>query len=180
VNIPDLAEMGPRISIFGPSNAGKSSLAVALGQRLGIAHIHLDLLYHTPNTDWVPRSPAEFDRLHAAAIADDRWIMEGNYMRLLTERIGRTTGIILLGTDRWSALRRYVTRTLFDRRRLGIHEGTRDRLNAEMVRFIMVEQPGKRQRDIALLRDTGLPMVQLENMRQLKTLYSAWSLDLGL
>jgi adenylate kinase family enzyme len=156
MHVPPLEKLGPRVAIFGPSNAGKSSLAVAIGRQLGVEPIHLDLLHHQPGTEWQPRPPEEFEALHAAAIDGARWVMEGNYMRLLESRAARATGLILLGTGRWSALRRYVLRTLFDRRRLGVHAGTRDRINSNMVRFIMLEQPKKRERDVALLRSTGV------------------------
>jgi hypothetical protein len=46
------ASLGPRIAIFGPSNAGKSTLAVAMSKRLNIPAIHLDQLKFIPNTNW--------------------------------------------------------------------------------------------------------------------------------
>lgn len=171
-----LDALGPRIMICGPSNAGKSTLADALARKLHAKAVYLDLLHHLPNTDWHPRRSEEFVALHDAAIAGERWVMEGNYMGLLQQRLKRATGIILLGTDRWSALGRYLHRTLMQTRRVGMLEGSRDRLNGDMLRFILIEQPRKRQRDIALLSGSGLPMVQLETLTDLKRLYAAWSL----
>jgi len=37
-----LASLGARIVILGPSNAGKSTLAVALSHKLGVPAVHLD------------------------------------------------------------------------------------------------------------------------------------------
>ncbi|WP_417308821.1 AAA family ATPase [Devosia sp.] len=176
--IPPLAALGPRIMVCGPSNAGKSTLAAALAQALGVPAIYLDVLAHQPHTSWVRQPPEVFEALHADAIAGPHWVIEGNYMGMLQTRMARATGIILLGTGRWAALTRYVRRTLFETRRIGSKlEKGQDRLNWEMVHFIMVEQPRKRQRDVDLLTATGLPMVKLDSMAELKQLYAAWRLS---
>jgi adenylate kinase family enzyme len=173
---PPLSALGDRICICGPSNAGKSTLAVALGTKLGVAATHLDLLYHQPNTNWVPRSKEEFSALHAETMAGERWVVEGNYFGWIEPRLARATGIILLGSEPWLGLFRYVRRTLFQRQRAGMLAGGIDRLNLEMPRFILFEQPKKRARDQGILRASGLPMVELGSMRELDSLYEAWDL----
>jgi adenylate kinase family enzyme len=92
-------DLGPRICIMGPSNSGKSTLAAAVGRARGLTPIHLDLLFHRPNTDWEPRPYEEFKALHDQAILGDSWAMEGNYARLLPQRLERATGVILLDTS---------------------------------------------------------------------------------
>lgn len=76
-----LDQLGPRICIIGPSNSGKSTLATAIGWARDLPPIHLDQLYHRPNTDWEPRPAAEFVALHDAAILGPRWVMDGTYSR---------------------------------------------------------------------------------------------------
>ena len=171
-----LATLGRRIIILGPSNAGKSTLAAALARKLDISVVHIDLLHHQPNTNWVPRPKAEFVALHDAAIEGESWVMEGNYMGLFPQRAARATGIIMPGSRRWPALFRYVRRTLLQRKRVGMLAGGEDRLNLTMMRFIMIEQPPKRARDVALARATGLPLIELHSMAELKALYAAWDL----
>ena len=73
-SLPDLEQFGRRIMIVGPTNAGKSTLAVAIGHKLGIPPVHVDLFRHAPNTDWVPRPESEFQALHEAAIANQQLI----------------------------------------------------------------------------------------------------------
>ncbi|SMQ65526.1 Adenylate kinase [Devosia lucknowensis] len=175
-NIPPLATLGRRILICGPSNAGKSTLAIALAQELEVPAVHLDLLHHLPNTDWQPRPRHDFHALHAQAVAEDGWVIEGNYFALLQERLDRATGVILLGTRRVPALFRYLRRTVGGGPRAGHLEGAVDRLNANMLRFILIEQPRKRDRDRALLRAAGLPMVETAGMTDLRKLYTVWSL----
>ena len=48
-------DLGPRVCIMGPSNSGKSTLAEAIARARGLPAIHLDQLYHLPDTDWQPR-----------------------------------------------------------------------------------------------------------------------------
>ena len=50
-----LAALGPRIMICGPSNSGKSTLAVAMASKLGAEAFHVDLFRHLPDTNWVQR-----------------------------------------------------------------------------------------------------------------------------
>lgn len=177
MQIPPLESLGPRIMVCGPSNAGKSTLARALAERLGTSAIHLDTLFHQPGTNWVPRPREEFAALHDATVASDRWVIEGNYFGVIAPRLERATGIVLLGSRPWRGLFRYVRRTLFERNgRAGMLEGGIDRLNWKMVRFILVEQPPKRARDVTILRASGKPLIVLEEMDDLRRLYAAWAL----
>ena len=173
-----LSALGERIIICGPSNSGKSTLCAALGRKLDRPAIHLDLLFHIPNTDWVPKPKEEFVALHDAAITGDSWVMDGNYFGTITQRMQRATGIIMLGNEPVRASIRNVRRTLFESgRRAGQLEGNIDRLNWKLFRFILIEQPRKRQRDLTILRKSGLPMVELDTMTQLNRLYAVWDLS---
>ena len=118
-----LSDLGRRIMICGPSSSGKSTLAVAIGRKLGIPAVHLDLFRHLPHTDWVQRPDADFYRLHDEAITADAWVMEGNYSVLMPQRLKRATGIILLGDHRWISLWRYIRRSLMQRDRAGGLDG---------------------------------------------------------
>ena len=176
--IVPLEQLGPRIMICGPSNAGKSTLARAMGRKLGLPAIHLDLLYHLPHTDWQPRPPEEFLALHEAAIAGERWVIEGSYFATVPQRLARATGIVLLGSEPWRAAGRNVRRTLFEtRHRAGQLEGGIDRMKWSFFRYILFEQPKKRQRDQAFLKASGLPMVALASMRELRSLDDARGLE---
>ena len=178
MEFPPLETLGPRIMICGPSNAGKSTLAVAIGRKLGLEPVHLDLLFHLPFTNWEPRPKEEFVGLHNAAIVRERWVIEGNYFATVPQRLERATGIIFLGSEPVRAAFRNLRRTLLEtRHRAGQLEGNIDKLNWPLMRFILIEQPPKRERDRAILRASGLPMVELDSMRHLQRLYEAWGLE---
>lgn len=176
MDLPPLSALGERIMICGPSNSGKSTLAVALARKIDAEPFHVDLFRHLPNTNWVQRPDEEFRALHDAAILRDRWVMDGNYSSLMPQRFARATGIILLYDNHWANFRRYLWRTLFQSHRVGALEGNKDSLKWEMIRWILIVQPTRRDRDRNRLRAVGLPLVEVNSMRQLKRLYAKWGL----
>jgi adenylate kinase family enzyme len=172
-----LERLGQRIMVCGPSNSGKSTLARAMGRKLDLPVTYLDLLYHLPRTNWQPRPKEQFVALHDTAIAGERWVIDGNYFGTKPQRLARATGIVLLGSEPWRAAARNVRRTLFEtRHRAGQLEGGIDKLSWSFIQFILFEQPKRRERDLTMLRASGLPMVELTSMRELKELNEAWDL----
>ena len=131
-------ELGPRICIMGPSNSGKSTLADLIAGAQGLDVVHLDRLQHLPRTDWVPRPEEEFAALHDAAIMAPRWVMDGNYSRLLPQRLARATGLILLDVSTPVGLYHYLRRCWFERDRRGALEGAPDRVTWAMLHHIAV------------------------------------------
>jgi adenylate kinase family enzyme len=86
-----------RILIVGCGGAGKSTLARALGQALGLPVVHLDRLWWLPG--WQNRTPEEFDLLLQAELAKDAWIIDGNYLRTFAMRLARAEFCIFLDFD---------------------------------------------------------------------------------
>ena len=66
-----------RIVILGTSGSGKTTLARELARRLSLPHIELDALHWEPNWTQAPR-PIFRGRV-AQAVAQDRWVLDGNY-----------------------------------------------------------------------------------------------------
>jgi adenylate kinase family enzyme len=158
-----LADLGPRICVFGPSNSGKSTLAAAIGATRGLEVIHLDRLHHKPNTDWEPRPREEFAALHDAAIMGERWVMDGNYSRLVPRRLERATGAIRLEASTATCLLRYFRRTLFETDRLGALDGRKDSVKWLMIHHIAVVTPRNRARAMQMFDQIGLPKIRLSS-----------------
>jgi len=166
-----LDDLGTRICIMGPSSSGKSTLAQAIGRRCGLTPIHLDQLYHLPNTDWLPRPQEEFAALHDHAVAGERWVIEGNYSKLLPRRLERATGLILLDLSTAASLFRYLRRCWFDSNRHGALEGARDRVNWEMMHHIAVVTRANRVRYEQIFKDVRLPKIGLGSARAVTSFY---------
>lgn len=166
-----LDDLGPRICIIGPSNSGKSTLAAAIGRARGLPPIHLDQLYHLPNTDWQIRPDAEFAALHDAAILGDRWVIDGNYSRCLPARLARATGAILLDVSTVTGLLRYLRRSCLERDRPGGLEGGKDSVKWEMILHIAVATRRYRRRYSTMFDEIGLPTIRLPTPRELARFY---------
>jgi adenylate kinase family enzyme len=176
---PPLESFGNRIMICGPSNAGKSTLAAAIGRKLSLPVVHLDRFQHLPNTDWVARPKQDFNRLHDAAILEDAWVMDGNYSGSVPQRLARATGIILLIDNRWANFARYLRRTLFQPVRVGNLEGARDSIKWEMIRWILITSPTRLANYHTMVETSGLPHLETRGMRDENRVYREWGLTRG-
>jgi len=173
----NLSDFGDRICILGPSNSGKSTLANAIARKRGLEAVHLDQLFHLPNTDWEQRPRNEFIALHDAAIAGERWVMDGNYSFCMPQRLRRATGLILLDISTASSLQRYFRRTLFEKDRLGALEGGRDSVKWDMIHHIAVTTPRNRKKYQSMFEELDLPKLQLTSVRAIKQCFLAWGLS---
>ena len=69
--------VGPNILVIGPSCAGKTTLAAAVAERLGLRHIELDALFW--ETGWTMADGEVFRTRIRDAIAEPGWATDGNY-----------------------------------------------------------------------------------------------------
>jgi adenylate kinase family enzyme len=85
-----------RIVVFGPSGSGKTTVGRTIAQRLGLAHVELDSLFHKPN--WEPSTDDEFHEKVARALEDatQGWVVDGNYSRVHDLTLGRAETVIWL------------------------------------------------------------------------------------
>lgn len=172
-----LDDLGPRLCIMGPSNSGKSTLAVAIARSRGLPAIHLDQLHHQPHTDWKPRPDDEFFALHDDAILKSRWVMDGNYSRCLPQRLTRATGVILLEASTVTSVLRYFRRSWLERVRHGALDGASDSVRWAMIRHIVVTTPCNRRRYATLFEEIGLPRLRLLTRQDLAHFYRTEGLE---
>ena len=86
-----------KILIVGCGGAGKSTLAVKMGNMFGLPIVHLDKIWWLP--DWQSRSEQDFDELLYAELAKTDWIIEGNYLRTFKTRLEYSDFCIFLDYD---------------------------------------------------------------------------------
>ncbi len=133
--------LGRRIMVIGPAGAGKSTLTAVLAQHLDLPAIHLDLLFHTPNTDWVPRPAEEFEQLHTKAVAQSEWIIDGNYRKFMPPRLARATGLVWIDPPLHQNVWGYLKRCFAPQNVPGRLPGGSERVKWLMVHHILVTQP---------------------------------------
>lgn len=83
-----------RVVIIGTSGSGKTTLAKALANKFGLAHTELDTLYWLP--DWQPREEKDFRERTKKFVAQESWVIDGNYSIVRDLVWTRATTIIWL------------------------------------------------------------------------------------
>ena len=81
-----------KVLIVGSPGAGKSVLARRLHAATGLPLHYLDCLWHRPDGGHV--TAAEFDRALAQVLAQQRWIVDGNYLRTLPVRLAACDAVV--------------------------------------------------------------------------------------
>jgi adenylate kinase family enzyme len=127
-----------RVVILGPGGAGKSELATGISQRTGLPVVHLDVLFWRPG--WTPAPPEEALRDLADAIAQERWILDGNFLDAGRgdARFERADTVVFLDLSRAQCLWRVLKRLVRDRRRRrpDLPEGCSEGFDLEFLRWI--------------------------------------------
>ena len=132
-----LEALGPRICIMGPSNSGKSTLAQAIARKTFLPVIHLDQLHHLPDSKWIPREPEDFFKLHAEAVCQEQWVMDGNYTKCIRSRLERATGFIMLDVPVMTGVFRYLRRCYSSKPRIGGLRTSREHASLKMLNYII-------------------------------------------
>ena len=148
-----------RILIIGCSGAGKSTLARKLGDITGIPVVHLDSLFWKPG--WVESTREEIDEKIRLALAEDRWILDGNYSRTLPMRLERCDSVIFLDYPRWLCLWGVVKRVAksYGKVRPDMPEGCHERIDWEIRQWVWNFHKNVRPKLITALENA--PDVQL-------------------
>lgn len=121
-----------RICILGNSGSGKSTLAHLLGQRYSLPVYHLDRELLTGQ--FISRPEEEQRRRHRQIIAQDGWIIDGRYSKLLPERLARADLVIFLNVPRWVVIPRTAKRAAQTKHRIGAPQGARSSYTLELLR----------------------------------------------
>ena len=105
-----------RVHVIGTSGSGKTTVAGAIADKLGIRHIELDAIHWQPG--WTELPDEEFMERVSEAIQGDAWTIDGNYRtvrHLIWERVDTIVWldmpfIPVLLRMLWRTTRRIVTR----------------------------------------------------------------------
>jgi adenylate kinase family enzyme len=142
-----------RVVIVGSGGAGKSALATALSERTGLQAVHLDKLFWKPG--WTPPRTDEFRADLEAAIADERWILDGNFLQdgAGDPRFDRADTVIFLDLPMPTCLWRVLARRVRERSRArpDLPEGCRETVDLSFLRWIWRYPRKNRPRVLAIL-----------------------------
>ncbi len=141
--------------VLGPAGAGKSVVSREISARTGLPVVHLDPIFWRER--WAPAPADEARRAFHAAVAGERWVLDGNF--LWDERLGedarfeRADTVIFLDLPRRTCFRRVLTRVVRDRgrRRPDLPEGAYEGVDLPLLRWIWTYPRKERPRVLELL-----------------------------
>lgn len=159
-----------RVVILGVSGAGKSTLARALGAKLALPLVHLDVHFYKPG--WVPRDRDDFRARVAGALSGDRWIADGNFVSYLSDlTLARADTIVWISQPRWLSILRATWRWLHNRKRQrsDLPPECFDALDTGMLDFIWNFERVSRPRIEAAVAEHApdRPLIRLNGDRQI-------------
>jgi adenylate kinase family enzyme len=138
----------------GSGGAGKSTFARALGRVTELPVVHLDEHYWRPG--WVETPRDEWVVAQGALVAQERWIIEGNYSNTFDVRFARADTIIVLAFPRRVCIYRALKRVALNWHRDTQAQGCPEHFDVTFLRWLW-EFPynGRPTLDAALQRFDG-------------------------
>ena len=152
-----------RVLVLGGCGAGKSTFAQRLGALLGTPVVHFDQQYFLPN--WVEPEGNRWHEKIDEVLATDRWVIDGNYVPTLAQRLARADTVILLDLPTWICLARifYRIASTYGRVRFDMASGCPERLDFEFIRYAATFRKRQRPRLLAGLQSFGGQVVPLRS-----------------
>lgn len=124
-----------RICLVGACGSGKTVLAREIARRSGLPLFHLDQIYW--QSGWKGLDMEEYARRHAELIAQERWILDGNFSSTYTPRFRKADEILFFDLPGrkgfWQAMWR--TTRYWRRVRPDMPQGCPDRFNLDFIRY---------------------------------------------
>lgn len=137
-----------KIAVIGYSGSGKSTLAKHLGEETGYPVLHLDKVNFLPG--WQERERAEARAVVTAFMAQDDWIIDGNYGDLHCGlRMAAADKIMMLCLPRRVCFPRAYLRYLKCRNQVreSMAEGCEEKFDYAFAKWILKDGRSKRHRD---------------------------------
>lgn len=101
-----------RVSVVGSSASGKTSASRVIEERLGLARVELDSVYH--QSDWTPLPDDQFRSVVEDIVSQEAWVIDGNYTSagVLDIVWQRADTVVWLDPPKFVVMWRVVSRTL--------------------------------------------------------------------
>ena len=120
-----------KIAIMGYAGAGKTYLSNFLSEKYSAPVLHLDTVKY--DLDWKPVDDETALKTVSEFMAQDNWIIEGNYEKMLQkERLDTADQIILVLLPRLTCFYRALKRTKTRK-----SEGYKNDMNLFFIRFVL-------------------------------------------
>lgn len=158
-----------RVLVIGPCGSGKSTLARELAPLMGLPLVHMDQLGW--QAGWIETEKAELNARLADAVAQDEWLIEGNYGSTLAPRLERADTVIYLDFPIRLCLSRLIRRIISNRgqSRPDMPEGCPERFDLAFFWYVMNWNSGPRVRTEEKLATYRGTVIRLTSPQMLAT-----------
>lgn len=162
-----------RVLVIGSPGAGKSTVSHEIAARTGLPLHHLDRMFWLPG--WVERDRDEGRAILADVLAQDRWIIDGNYGSTLPMRLERADAVVWLDYPTALCLGRVFKRwwQYLGRARPDMTEGCPENLNLEFLHYVLAFRRSWRARNAAALSGFAGNVLRFQRPEQT----AAWLAD---
>jgi adenylate kinase family enzyme len=138
-----------KIIVVGSPGAGKTTFAKRLAHETGLPLFHMDEMFWAPH--WLERGNAEFTARLNDALAQDKWIIDGNYISSMQLRLARADAVYFIDVPAWKCTYRIIKRWL--RREGQQAEGCPQRVDLAFIKYVAWTFPrSARLRLLALIK----------------------------
>lgn len=139
--------------MVGCPGLGKSTLAKKLSKEYDLPLVHLDSIYWRKN--WTNISNEEFDKTLEEKMAEDRWVIDGNFDRTIIKRIEKSDTIIYLDYPRMTCVMGVIKRLIKNRGRVrsDMGENCYEKFDLEFIKFIWGFNKSNRDKYYKLLEE---------------------------
>ncbi len=103
-----------RIIIIGCPGSGKSTMTFKLKDKLNYPVLHLDQIYHIDNENHITREEL-VAKVEEFANTHENWIIDGNYVSTVEQRVKLADTIVLLDSDTELCVNNAIGRTKKER-----------------------------------------------------------------
>jgi adenylate kinase family enzyme len=157
-----------RTLVIGPCGAGKSTLSVELGERLGLPVYHMDKLNWRPG--WVESSKTEIEARLKEVVAGDRWLIDGTYGGTLAPRLERADTVVYLDYPIGLCVSRLLRRiwTYRGRTRPDMTEGCPERFDLGFLIYLLRWNSGPRIRTEQRLKGHESKVIRMKSPDELR------------
>ena len=169
-----------KIQIIGYSGSGKSTLARQLGEIANLPVLHLDATFYYG--DWQERTGEEQSEIVRDFIAaNDSWVIDGNYTKIVTERYAMTDITIFMDFPKWRCFWAAYRRS---RKYRGIPRPDLpcgEKFDRSFRRWLLVDGRTKERRErlLANLNATSGRKVILKNRKQVDKFIEQFAVECG-
>jgi adenylate kinase family enzyme len=162
-----------RILVLGPSGAGKTELALRLGELLGLPLVHLDA--HRWRPGWVALPDRDWRPVVAELTRAPEWIMDGTYESTLDLRIPAADAVIVLEVSRLSCFVGLLRRRFLNGRQPRPDAPAGQRIDRAFLRYLWRYPAATRPLLLAELGEhgNGKTVIVVHGRRQVGRLLAA-------